>query len=165
MTDVVAGLRVLSHLDRPERQQAFDAFYDKWQGEPLVTDKWLTLQATAHREGVIDDVRRLMEHSAFDRRNPNRIRALIGAFAMGNFPAFHAADGSGYRLLADFVIELDAHNPMIASRLIQAMIRWHRFDEQRQTLMKDELQRVLDSEHCSDNTYEVVARALGKDTG
>ncbi|MEX1081140.1 MAG: aminopeptidase N [Halofilum sp. (in: g-proteobacteria)] len=165
MTDVVAGLRVLSHLERPERQRAFDGFYERWQGDPLVTDKWLTLQATARRKNVVAEVQRLMGHSAFDRKNPNRIRALIGAFAMGNFPAFHSADGSGYRLLADFVIELDPRNPMIASRLIQAMIRWHRFDAARQTLMTRELQRVLDSDTCSDNTYEVVARALGLQSG
>jgi len=160
MTDVIAGLRVLSHLDRPERAEELDEFYARWKDDPLVTDKWLSLQATSKREGVIDDVKRLMEHPAFNRQNPNRIRALIGAFAMGNFRAFHAADGSGYRLLADFVIELDASNPHVASRLIQAMIRWRRYDEHRQQLMKAELQRVIASEDCSENTYEVVSRAL-----
>ncbi len=161
MTDVITGLRVLTHLDRPEREAELEAFYEKWQEDPLVTDKWLMLQATARREGVVEDVKRLMEHPAFNRRNPNRIRSLIGAFAMANFEAFHRADGEGYRLLADFVIELDPVNPQIASRLVQAMIRYKRFDAQRQALMKAELERVSRATGCSDNTYEVVSRALG----
>jgi len=160
MTDVVAGLRVLSHLERPERQTEFDQFYNKWKGDPLVIDKWLSLQATSKRESTIDDVKRLMGHEAFNKKNPNRIRALIGAFCMGNFVRFHAADGSGYQLLADFVIELDAINPMIASRLVQAMIRWKRYDKARQEMIKEQLERVRSADSCSENTYEVVARAL-----
>jgi len=160
MTDVVAGLRVLSHLDRPEREQEFNEFHEKWKDDPLVTDKWLMLQATARRDNVIEDVKRLMEHPAFNKRNPNRIRSLIGAFAMGNFEAFHKADGSGYKLLADFVIELDPVNPQIASRLVQAMIRWKRFDETRQGMIKEQLQRVMSAEGCSANTREVVSRAV-----
>ncbi|MDN3518663.1 aminopeptidase N [Aquisalimonas lutea] len=160
MTDVMGGLRVLADLDRPERDEALGAFYDKWHDEPLVTDKWLTVQATSQRPGAIDDVERLMAHPAFDRHNPNRIRALVGAFAMGNFRAFHAADGRGYRLLADFVMELDPVNPQIASGLVQAMIRWRRFDARRQGLMKAQLERVQQLPGCSDNTREVVDRAL-----
>jgi len=163
MTDVIAGLRVLSHLERPERQEELDAFFEQWQNDPLVTDKWLTLQATARRASAVEDVRQLMDHPAFNRRNPNRIRSLLGAFAMGNFQGFHRSDGAGYRLLADFVIELDPVNPQIASQLIQAMIRYKRFDEHRQALMKAELERVIQAEGCSDNTYEVVSRAFRND--
>lgn len=79
--------------------------------------------------------------------------------------AFHSADGSGYRFLADFVIELDPVNPQIASRLVQAMIRWHRFDADRQAKMKEQLQRVMQAETCTDNTYEVVSRALDAASG
>jgi len=161
MTDVIAGLRVLTHLDRPEREEELEAFYEKWKDDPLVTDKWLALQATAKRDNVIEDVKRLMEHPAFSRRNPNRIRSLIGAFAMGNFEGFHRADGEGYKLLADFVIELDPINPQIASRLVQAMIRWRRFDKPRQGMLMEQLQRVIAVKGCSENTYEVVTRALG----
>ncbi|MDX1610380.1 MAG: aminopeptidase N, partial [Halofilum sp. (in: g-proteobacteria)] len=161
MTDVVAGLRVLTHLDRPEREEQFEKFYQKWKNDPLVTDKWLSLQAISKREGVIDDVKRLMQHEAFTRKNPNRIRALIGAFCMGNFVRFHAADGSGYKLLTDFVIELDPVNPQIASRLVQAMIRWKRFDGARQEKIKKFLEQAISSSACSQNTYEVVSRSLG----
>ena len=161
MTDVIAGLRVLSHLDIPEREEELNAFYEKWKYDPLVTDKWLALQATAKRDNVVEDVKRLMEHPAFNRRNPNRIRSLIGAFAMANFEGFHRADGEGYRLLADFVIELDPVNPQIASRLVQAMIRWRRFDEERRGLLREQLERVMQAEACSANTREVVGRALG----
>ena len=160
MTDVIAGMRVLSHQDSPARDEVFNEFYDKWQHDPLVTDKWLALQATARRDNVIEDVKRLMDHPAFNRRNPNRIRALIGAFAMGNFEGFHRAGGEGYKLLADFVIELDPVNPQIASRLVQAMIRWRRYDQGRQDMIKTELERVRASDVASDNTLEVVGRAL-----
>ncbi|MDZ7828975.1 MAG: DUF3458 domain-containing protein [Halofilum sp. (in: g-proteobacteria)] len=160
MTDVTAGLRILSHQERPEREQEFNAFHEKWQEDPLVIDKWFALQAMAKRDNVIEDVKRLMQHPDFNKRNPNRIRSLIGAFALGNFQGFHRADGEGYRLLADFVIELDPVNPQIASRLVQAMIRWKRFDESRQELLKEQLQRVKSADSCSENTYEVVARAL-----
>jgi len=160
MTDVVAGLRVLSHLDRPEREQEFNEFHEKWKDDPLVTDKWLMLQATARRDNVIEDVKRLMEHPAFNRRNPNRIRSLIGAFVMGNFEGFHKADGSGYKLLADFVIELDPVNPQISSRLVQAMIRWQRFNDRRRTQIHAQLTRVMQAPQCTDNTLEVVSRAL-----
>jgi aminopeptidase N len=151
---------VLSHLERPECQEELDAFFEEWKNDPLVTDKWLMLQATARRETVVEDIKRLMEHPAFNRRNPNRIRSLIGALAMGNFEAFQRADGEGYRLLADFVIELDPVNPQIASQLVQAMIRWRRFDESRQERIKEHLQRVKTAASCSDDTHEVVGRAL-----
>jgi aminopeptidase N len=95
------------------------------------------------------------------RRNPNRIRSLLGAFCMGNFQGFDRNDGAGYRLLTDFVIEIDPVNPQIASQLIQAMIRYKRFNEHRQALMKAELERLIQAEGCSDNTYEVLSRALG----
>jgi len=160
MTDVIAGLRVLSHLDIPEREEEFNAFYEKWKHDPLVTDKWLALQATAKHESVVEDVKRLMEHPAFNRRNPNRIRSLTGAFAMANFEGFHRADGEGYRLLADFVIELDPVNPQIASRLVQAMIRWRRFDSERKDIMKMQLERVIAADQCSRNTHEVVSHAI-----
>jgi len=160
MTDVIAGLRVLSHLDRAEREEELDEFFEKWQDDPLVIDKWFALQATAKRDGVVEDVKRLMEHPAFNRRNPNRVRSLIGAFAMGNFQGFHRADGEGYKLLADFVIELDPVNPQIASRLVQAMIRWRRFDAGRQQSLTDQLRRMISADTCSENTYEIISRAM-----
>ena len=160
MTDVMAGLRVITNLDRPERETELEQFYAKWKGDPLVTDKWLSLQATSKRKNTIEDVKRLMQHEAFNKKNPNRIRALIGAFCMGNFVRFHAADGSGYKLLADFVIELDPVNPQIASRLVQAMIRWKRFDIDRQAIICRQIEKIRDAPRCSENTYEIVACAL-----
>jgi len=160
MTDVIAGLRVLSHLDIPERDEELNAFYEKWKHDPLVTDKWLALQATVKRDNVVEDVKRLMEHPAFNRRNPNRIRSLIGAFATANFEGLHRADGEGYRPLTDFVIELDPVNPQIASRLVQAMIRWRRFGGDRKSCLRDQLDRVGSASTCSDNTYEICSRAL-----
>ena len=101
-----------------------------------------------------------MDHPDFSLRNPNRVRSLIGAFCTGNPVRFHAADGAGYRFLADRVLELDPLNPQIASRLLKSMIRWRRFDRGRQELMRAELARVLAAEALSKDAYEVASKAL-----
>ncbi len=109
---------------------------------------------------MIERVRFLMEHPAFSLKNPNKVRALIGAFAQ-NRVNFHRLDGQGYKLLADVVIELNRLNPEIAARIITPLTRWQRFDEARQVLMKAELERIR-GEKLSPNVYEMVERALAE---
>jgi aminopeptidase N len=101
-----------------------------------------------------------MAHPDFSLRNPNRVRSLIGSFCAGNPVRFHAADGGGYRFLADRVLELDPVNPQIASRLLRSLIRWRRFDPARQGLMRTELERILAAEPLSKDAFEVASRAL-----
>jgi aminopeptidase N len=96
----------------------------------------------------------------FSLHNPNKVRALIGTFAAGNPVRFHAADGSGYRFLVDRVLELDSLNPQVASRMLRIMARWRRYDPYRQSLMRAELQRVLDTETLSRDLYEIAAKSL-----
>jgi aminopeptidase N len=103
-----------------------------------------------------------MKHPAFSLTNPNRVRSLVGAFCMGNQVRFHAADGAGYRFLREYVLELDAVNPQVASRMLQAIIRWRRFDSGRQGLMRSELERILDVEELSKDVYEVASKALAE---
>ncbi|APE30027.1 aminopeptidase N [Halomonas aestuarii] len=160
MTDVRHALTLLVHSSRSDiADPALKAFGETWAHDPLVMDQWFSLQVTRPQADVLDRVKFLMAHPAFSLKNPNRVRALIGAFANQNPVNFHRADGEGYRLLADTVIELNRLNPEIAARLITPLTRWARFDEARQELMKAELERIR-AEELSPNVYEVVEKAL-----
>jgi aminopeptidase N len=161
MTDVLAALAVLVDIDCPERAAALDAFYRRWEHDPLVIDKWFALQARSALPGTLDVVQALTRHSAFNRANPNRLRALIGAFSQGNPLHFHAAGGAGYAFLADEVTALDKANPTTAARLVQPLGQWRRFDPARQGLMRAALGRVLATPGLSANTHEMVAKSLG----
>ena len=160
MTDGLAALALLADSDHPERSNVLEQFYDRWQSEPLVIDKWFTLQAMPQRPGSLDDVRRLKTHPAFTMTNPNRVRSLIGAFAMGNPTGFHRRDGEAYRFFAEQIMELDQLNPQIAARLLGVFGRWRRFDEDRQMMMKAELDRILAMPNLSRNSYEVASKSL-----
>ena len=123
-------------------------------------DKWFSTQATARLSGTLERVRALLEHPGFDIRNPNRVRALIGAFCQANPVRFHAADGSGYRFATDQILAIDPANPQVAARLLSAFSRWRRLDEGRQELAKGELERVLSTSGLSRDCYEVTSKTL-----
>jgi aminopeptidase N len=161
MTDVLAALAVLVDIDCPERGEALDAFYRRWENDPLVIDKWFSLQARSSLPGTIAAVRTLAAHPAFNRANPNRVRALVGAFSQGNPVHFHAASGEGYDFLAEEVLALDPANPTTAARLVQPLGQWRRYDAVRQGLMRAALDRILATSGLSPNTYEIVAKSLG----
>jgi aminopeptidase N len=161
MTDSLAALSVLSAIDCPERSEALAAFHGKWRDDPLVLDKWFSIQATSPLPDTVARVRALSGHPDFDARNPNRVRSLVGAFAGANQVRFHDASGAGYRFLADFVIRLDPSNPQVAARMVSPLGQWRRFDASRQVLMKGELNRVLALPGLSTNTYEMVSKSLG----
>ncbi len=160
MTDGLAALAMLTHHDIPLRQQALDDFYNQWRDDAQVIEKWLAIQARSRLPDTLDKVKTLMQHESFDIKNPNKVRSLIGGFCRGNPARFHAIDGSGYELLTETVLQLNKLNPQIAARLVQFMIRWKRFDETRQRLMKNNLQRILDEKDLSKDVYEVVSRSL-----
>jgi aminopeptidase N len=160
MTDVLAALTVLVDLDRPERAAALARFYELWSHDDLVIDKWFALQARSSLPQTPDRVRELTRHPAFERKNPNRVRALVGTFAQANQLRFHDASGAGYRLLADEVIALDPLNPTTAARLVQPLGSWRRHDAARQAMMRRELERVLATPDLSKNTYEMVSKSL-----
>jgi aminopeptidase N len=161
MTDAMAGLAVLANSDTPARQRALDDFYRRWREDPLVVDKWLVLQATSSLPGTLEEVKGLLAHPAFNRKNPNKVRSLVGAFAQGNPVRFHAPDGSGYRFVADRILELDPLNPQVTARLAAAFGRWRRYDEGRQGLMKQELERILATPGLSRDVSEMVSKTLG----
>ncbi|MCB1777897.1 MAG: DUF3458 domain-containing protein, partial [Candidatus Competibacteraceae bacterium] len=161
MTDQLGALTPLVNSAGPEQHEALTAFYHRWRNEPLVVDKWLTLQATSRQPGALDRVRQLMTHEAFNLRNPNKVRALIGAFCQANPIHFHAADGSGYTFLADQVLALNTFNPQIAARLMGALTRWRHYDPVCQGGMRHALERVLAMPELSPDVYEIAAKSLG----
>jgi aminopeptidase N len=160
MTDVLAALTVLVDLDQPQRNVALARFYQLWSHDDLVMDKWFALQARSSLPQTTDRVRELTRHPAFDRKNPNRVRALVGTFSQANQLRFHDSGGAGYVLLTDEVIALDPINPTTAARLVQPLGSWRRHDQARQALMRRELERVLATPNLSKNTYEMVSKSL-----
>ncbi len=160
MTDVMAALSALANLDLPERDTVLAAFYARWQNEALVVDKWLQVQATARLPGTVAQVRRLMAHPAFDLKNPNKVYALLRSFCAANPRHFHAPDGSGYQLAADAIIDLQAINPQVASRLARSFDRWRQFDSVRQAHARAALERIQACTGLAKDVAEVVGNAL-----
>ena len=160
MTDRLSAMTCLAHSDMPQRAAVLAAFYRQYQGDPLVIDKWFTVQATSCRVDTLQQVAELLQHPAFTIRNPNRVRALVGAFAHGNPVRFHDAGGGGYAFLADRVLELDPLNPQVAARLVGALSRWRRYDAGRQQLMRFQLERIQSQPRLSRDVGEIVARSL-----
>ncbi|WEW97383.1 aminopeptidase N [Pseudomonas nitroreducens] len=161
MTERLTALAVLvnSSFDK-EKAEALAMFADYFKDDPLVMDQWFSVQAGCTLPGGLERVQALMSHPAFTLKNPNKIRALIGAFANQNAINFHRADGAGYRFLADQIITLNALNPQIASRLLTPLTRWRKYAPARQALMKAELERILASGELSSDVYEVVSKSL-----
>ncbi len=160
MTDKMAALNALSHIDCPERLKALGAFYQQWQTEPLVLDKWFRVQATSSLPKTLSYVQKLTEHPAFSLKNPNKVYNLLGAFAGGNPVRFHDPSGLGYSFLADYVIKLNKTNPQVASRLVQPLTKWQRHDSNRKRLMKSQLERILKEPKISKGLYEIVTKGL-----
>jgi aminopeptidase N len=159
MTDRQGALGILASLDVPERQAALDAFYDRFQGDPLVLDKWFALQAAAQRSDTVDQVLRLAGHPDFTIANPNRLRSLAGTFG-GNHWAFHSADGRGYAFLADMILDADKLNPQVAARLVPAFGRWRRFEPKRAELMRRTLERIVGTPGLSKDVFEQASKSL-----
>ncbi|WP_233116193.1 aminopeptidase N [Aggregatibacter actinomycetemcomitans] len=160
MTDTLAALTAATQAKLPCRDNLLADFEQKWQQDGLVMDKWFALQASRPEENVLNNVMQLMEHPSFNFNNPNRVRSLVGTFTGQNLKAFHAIDGSGYRFLTDILIKLNKSNPQVASRLIEPLIRFARYDAQRQTLMKRALERISETEDLSRDLYEKIEKAL-----
>jgi aminopeptidase N len=160
MTDSLGALTPLASCDCPESEEALAAFYERWRDDRGVIDKWFSLQAMSRRPDTLARVVSLLDHPDFDIRNPNRVRALVGAFSQGNHARFHDPSGAGYRLLADQVLRLNSINPQIAARMLTPFSRWRRYDENRQELMKKELNRILAEPNLARDVYELAAKSL-----
>lgn len=159
MTERQSALATLANGTSDEREAALDIFYNRYRDDALTLDKWFQTQAFAFHPDTVDLVEELGRHPDFTLSNPNRVRALYGAFA-GNQWAFHHKSGKGYRLVADCIIALDKLNPQTAARLVPPLGRWRRFDEERAALMRGELQRILADPGLSKDVTEQVSKSL-----
>ena len=161
MTERLTALAVLVNSPyEEEKAWALDLFAENFKDNALVMDQWFSVQAGSPLPGGLERVKALMQHPAFNLKNPNKVRSLVGAFAGQNLINFHAADGSGYRFLADLVIQLNGFNPQIASRQLAPLTRWRKYDSARQALMKGELERIRASGDLSSDVFEVVSKSL-----
>jgi len=160
MTDRMAALSTLSLRDVPERTAALDDFYTRYGDNPLIVDKWFTLQATIPEPATLDRVKALTGHAAFSFANPNRVRALIHAFALANPKEFNRTDGAGYDFIADTVLALDRKNPQLAARLLSALKSWRMLEPGRRAMAEKALQRVAAAPAPSPDVADIVQRAL-----
>jgi aminopeptidase N len=160
MTDRMAAMTTLSLHPVRERQAAIDDFYRRYQADPLVIDKWFALQAAIPEAATLDRVKELTRHPAFSLGNPNRVRSLVGAFAMMNQTQFNRADGAGYAFLADTVLALDGRNPQVASRMMTAFKSWRALEPVRRGKAEAELRRVAAAPSLSTDVRDIVERSL-----
>jgi len=160
MTDELSALVILDKLGGRRVDQFMEDFYAKWKNNPLVIDKWFAVQAGRKHPDGITAIRKLTQHDAFDPRNPNRMRALVGGFAMNNPHLFHHLSGAGYEFFTEQVLDMDSRNPSVAARLLGAYEIWRKLDTQRQDRIKAQLRRVIKSKP-SKNVLEIATKTLG----
>ena len=161
MTDQMAALvAMVNSGERAQAEMLLADFWQRWQHDPLVVNQWLAVQAGSAEFGTVEQVQTLLQHEAFDWRNPNKIRSVLGAFANQSLVNFHRTDGAGYDLLADAVLKLNATNPQIASRLLAPLTRWKRLAGPLDVTMRSRLQHIMNHDGLSKDVYEVVSKSL-----
>lgn len=160
MTEELAALLTLIRMGSAHSDMALDTFYDKWKSTPLVIDKWFSANALVSSTHALKKIEALTQHTAYIGGNPNRVRALIGGFAMNNPEVFHKLDGSGYAFFTKNVLEMDKRNPQVAARLLGVFGIWNKLDLQRQALIKAELRKVIASKPSA-NVLEIATKSLG----
>lgn len=159
MTDEITALELMCQSDSREKEKALSAFREKWQGNPLVMNKWFAAQAGSKASGTLASVRKLEKDPLFDARNPNKIRALFGVFGQ-NLPRFHEASGAGYAYLAQKILEIDGYNPSAAAKLSSVFKKYPRLSGKMRGLMGTELSRILAVPHLSRDVYEIISKTL-----
>ncbi len=161
MSDRIGALTVLAKIPGEARETALAAFAARYADDPLVMDKWFALQAGIAEPATLDRVKGLMSHPGFSMGNPNRVRALIGAFAAGNLTQFNRADGAGHDFVAGLVLEIDRSNPQLAARLLNAFRTWRALEPTRRTSAQAALERIAAATNLSADVNDIVTRALG----
>ncbi len=163
MTDVLSAFKLIVHANHPDKQHILDDFYSRYRHDPLVVDKWFSVQATSDHPDCLETVKQLTKHQSFSDKNPNRLRSLIGGFCSMNHFCFHAGDGAGYRFLREWILHVDGFNPQIAARLVTPLIGWERYGDSRKRLMRKQLELIIDSDKVSKDVFEIVSKSLQKD--
>ncbi len=162
MTDAMAALAALTHTTAPERQEALQDFARRWGSNPVVMNSWFSVQAVSRREDTLEQIQELLGHPAFDLRNPNKVRALLMAFAVNNPTRFHEQDGLAYSFFTDRLLEVDALNSHMGAAMVRPLMSWRRFEPQRGAQLKAQLERAAAAEKLSPNAYEIVSRSLAQ---
>jgi aminopeptidase N len=165
MTEAAGALAILSQLGGEAYEDALARFYRHWKDEALVLNKWFALQTSAPHPETLARIQELAKHPQFSLQNPNRVRAVYGAFAHGNQVRFNDASGKGYEIVADAVIEIDGFNPQIASRLLAAFESWRIFEPKRRAAAEAQLRRVLAKKDLSRDTFEIATKIVGDEGG
>jgi aminopeptidase N len=163
MTEAMGALSILSQIGGEAYDQALQRFYRKWKEEALVINKWFGLQAISPSPYTLARVKELTAHPLFSMKNPNRVRAVYGAFAHGNQVRFNDASGEGYDFIANAAIEIDGFNPQIASRLLSAFESWRIFEPKRRAFALTALRRVLARKNLSSDVFEIASKIAGED--
>jgi aminopeptidase N len=161
LTDILSSLTALANSLYPSRDDLLEEFYQKWHKEPLLVNKWLTINATIKHDNTLHRIKRLANHSGFNIKNPNNVYSLIRAFCEGNLHNFHAKDGSAYRFLTEQIIIIDQFNPNVAASLAKSLISGCKFDKRRKNLLKTELMKLHAHPSLSSNVFEIVNKGLG----
>ncbi|CAK9156615.1 unnamed protein product [Ilex paraguariensis] len=159
MTEQFAALAAIAQKPGKTRDDVLADFYSKWQHDFLVVNKWFALQATSDISGNVVNVQNLVNHPAFDLRNPNKVYSLIRGFC-GSPVNFRTKDGSGYRFLGEMVVKLDKLNPQVASRMVSEFSRWKCYDETRLGLAKVQLEMIMSTNRLSQNVFEIASKSL-----
>ncbi len=160
MTNELSALVTLTHLGGRRIDQSLEEFYQKWKDNPLVIDKWFAVGASRPGPNALSHVKALTQHRAYNNSNPNRVRALVGSFAMNNSEAFHNSDGSGYAFFADQVLDMDSRNPQIAARLLGAFEVLPKLETSLQNLAREQIMRIIKSKP-SKNVLEIASKIAG----
>lgn len=164
LTDRLAALRMIVNSQSPAKIDVLNAAGRLWGGEPLLINKWFTVQATArvypNECPVLDRIKSLMQCPVFSIKNPNNVYALVNAFMTANEPEFHRPDGAGYDFWVETVLQLDAVNGHVAARLARALDNWRRYTPELARLMHAALTKVAAAENLSAGVREVVHKAL-----
>ena len=160
MTDEIGALGALVHRECGEREEGLHHFYQKWNKEALVMNKWLSMQAISDVPGGLERVQRIMNDPVFNINNPNKVASLLLTFGKFNVRQFHALDGAAYKFFADLVLDIDTRNPSLASRSVSLFNQWKRFDPKRQAMMRKELERIVARPGISAGVFEIASKAI-----
>jgi aminopeptidase N len=161
MTDTLAALQAINDQHDPLRDALLANFYETWQAQPLVVNKWLALQASSARDDTFARVKSLLNHPAFHRDNPNNVYALLGGFG-NNLLRFHEESGAAYYFMVDQIKLIDVQNPQVAARLMQPLLRFGDFDSARAARMQAAIAELAKVETLSSDLRELVEKALNK---
>ncbi|HHG3229574.1 TPA: aminopeptidase N [Vibrio parahaemolyticus] len=160
MTDTIAAMSAANSAQLECREELMADYSDNWKHDGLVMDKWFALQGTNPAEDALEKVKATMNHEAFSLKNPNRTRSLIGSFLAANPVRFHDKSGSGYQFAGEILRQLNDSNPQVASRMIDPLLKFRKYDEARQAMIRAELEKLKAMDNLAKDLFEKVTKAL-----